>query len=575
MTRQNLQLGMALFGLGMTWASGAEAQLAPGQWYAVEGWTNSVVEFTAGGDLTNVPRLATGIPGISALCFGGPSHDLYAVSPNHNAVYRITSGGDFTGAMPYAWELPKPTPDNVAFALDCTGERVLVALDSGQVYDVTAGGDMSAATPFATGFAGGAVDIYTDSSGTVWLSSQGVGLYDITLGGDFTELAPRHAYDIGGPYGQSQVVEAGGKLLFANIYPGAIYDFTALEAGDPLSESTVFATGLTLLTSLASDGTKLYALDPAPGWNVGVGTIWDATAGGDLSEAMYAWYSNPMAYFAEDLAYIHGCGDLIVWPNSSEECDEGGVESTTCNANCTIPACGDGTLNVTDGEVCDDGELNSDTAADACRTDCTEPSCGDGAVDTGEECDDGELNSNTEASACRTDCTEHFCGDGVVDSDEACDDGELNSDTEPGACRTSCQAGSCGDGMLDDGEECDEGIYNSNSVRNACRSDCTSPRCGDGVVDSGEQCDDGNAEGDDGCSAECQWDYPEGAGGSGEGGSGEGGQGGTPVTPTDDEPEDEGGCSLSGAPTGHGGRGLGLAGLGLTLAAFARVRRRR
>jgi cysteine-rich repeat protein len=49
--------------------------------------------------------------------------------------------------------------------------------------------------------------------------------------------------------------------------------------------------------------------------------------------------------------------------------------------------CGDGVLDP--GEVCDDGDTNSDTAADACRTSCLAASCGDAVIDAGEACDDG------------------------------------------------------------------------------------------------------------------------------------------------------------------------------------------
>jgi cysteine-rich repeat protein len=51
------------------------------------------------------------------------------------------------------------------------------------------------------------------------------------------------------------------------------------------------------------------------------------------------------------------------------------------------------------------------------------PGCGDGVVDPGEVCDNGEANSDTTPDACRTTCLPAACGDGVQDSDEACDDG--------------------------------------------------------------------------------------------------------------------------------------------------------
>ena len=46
------------------------------------------------------------------------------------------------------------------------------------------------------------------------------------------------------------------------------------------------------------------------------------------------------------------CGDRIIDPG--EECDAGG-ESATCDADCTVAECGDGTTNLTAGEECDGG----------------------------------------------------------------------------------------------------------------------------------------------------------------------------------------------------------------------------
>ena len=52
---------------------------------------------------------------------------------------------------------------------------------------------------------------------------------------------------------------------------------------------------------------------------------------------------------------------------------------------------------------------------------CTKVSnCGDGVREQGEECDNGGSNSNTAPNACRTDCREAYCGDGVQDSGETC-----------------------------------------------------------------------------------------------------------------------------------------------------------
>ena len=78
------------------------------------------------------------------------------------------------------------------------------------------------------------------------------------------------------------------------------------------------------------------------------------------------------------------CGDGFFQPGE-KECDEGG-ETATCDADCTFPECGDGDLNMSAGEVCDDG--NPDNSDDC--VDCQGAACGDGHVHMGmEACDDG------------------------------------------------------------------------------------------------------------------------------------------------------------------------------------------
>ena len=59
------------------------------------------------------------------------------------------------------------------------------------------------------------------------------------------------------------------------------------------------------------------------------------------------------------------------------------------NADCTFAQCGDGTLNVTAGEVCDDGnQTTGDGCDDGADGNCTVTACGNGVVTAGEQCDD-------------------------------------------------------------------------------------------------------------------------------------------------------------------------------------------
>ena len=173
-----------------------------------------------------------------------------------------------------------------------------------------------------------------------------------------------------------------------------------------------------------------------------------------------------------------------------EDCDDGG-ESMTCDGDCTVAICGDGTLNMTAGESCDDG---GDSAT--CDSDCTDALCGDGHANTSasEQCDDGG-----DSATCDSDCTAAECGDGHVNAaaSEDCDDMG-----ESATCDIDCTTPVCGDGVFNAsaGEICDDG---GNSA--TCDNDCTLPMCGDGVYNpaAGEECDDGNMVPGDGCAMGC------------------------------------------------------------------------
>ncbi len=158
------------------------------------------------------------------------------------------------------------------------------------------------------------------------------------------------------------------------------------------------------------------------------------------------------------------CGNGV--PEPGEQCDTGG-ESATCDVNCTAVACGDGIVNTTAGEQCDDGNVED---GDGCSADCLSEivaECGNGILESGEQCDDG---NNVNTDFCTNACTNATCGDSIV-----CD---------------TCQPA----------EECDSG-----GQTDACDADCTIAVCGDGTLntDAGEECDDGNQTNGDGCESNC------------------------------------------------------------------------
>jgi cysteine-rich repeat protein len=90
------------------------------------------------------------------------------------------------------------------------------------------------------------------------------------------------------------------------------------------------------------------------------------------------------------------CGDTIVNPDpgTDEQCDDGNtVDDDLCDNNCQLN-CGDGTIEGT--ETCDDSGESA-----TCDDDCTAVDCGDGNVNetAGEECDDSNTASGDGCSA--------------------------------------------------------------------------------------------------------------------------------------------------------------------------------
>lgn len=211
------------------------------------------------------------------------------------------------------------------------------------------------------------------------------------------------------------------------------------------------------------------------------------------------------------------CGNGFRDPN--EACDDAG-NSPDCNANCSVPVCGDGFVNPAAGEECEDGNTMNGDGCFACQSEC-----GNGVQDRGEQCDPGDADGDGDADetqTCNRDCTLSECGDGYQNLlAEECDDGAANSDELPLACRSGCRLPGCGDGVIDNGtrddgqsfsEQCDDGEANSDDSPLACRSGCRLPVCGDGVVDNGtrvggqafsEECDTGSLVDTGSCDGDC------------------------------------------------------------------------
>ena len=92
----------------------------------------------------------------------------------------------------------------------------------------------------------------------------------------------------------------------------------------------------------------------------------------------------------------NSCGDGIIFIET-EACDDG-VQTATCDIDCTTPICGDGIFNELAGEACDDFGTSA-----TCNADCTLSICGDGIANAedGESCDDG---NTTPGDGCDENC---------------------------------------------------------------------------------------------------------------------------------------------------------------------------
>jgi cysteine-rich repeat protein len=117
-------------------------------------------------------------------------------------------------------------------------------------------------------------------------------------------------------------------------------------------------------------------------------------------------------------------------------------ETSACNIDCSASACGDGKVNGSANEECDDGDTTDGDGCDSASV-CRITRCGNGVQTAGEACDDGDSNNN---NTCSNNCTLPACGNGVINTGETCDDGNsVNGDGcdtgVGGNCTTKCGNG--------------------------------------------------------------------------------------------------------------------------------------
>ncbi len=306
--------------------------------------------------------------------------------------------------------------------------------------------------------------------------------------------------------------------------------------------------------------------DPQDGVNIKVGSLTSTGQGFSPSDFCdnFQVYGNSTS-----------CGDGVV--GSSEVCEPGQMGGTVsacttsaglpgrrdqvCNANCSgfvdnqaaecvVSACGNGVVETTMGEQCDDGSLNGTYGF--CGYNCSRTTsfyCGDGSLAGGESCDCGATPpvpgvsraynagpgtcqqsngaySSSPNSGCAWDCSgpAPYCGDNVVNPGEVCDgtdqtwagrlciSGLVN---EPCTTNSECGGGVCG-AATGSRAACPVGFTRVKACNDDVGASCTYIQndwsligcteigtCGDGVVDPGEACDDGNEDDSDACTATC------------------------------------------------------------------------
>ncbi|MBT4586241.1 DUF4215 domain-containing protein, partial [Candidatus Peregrinibacteria bacterium] len=203
----------------------------------------------------------------------------------------------------------------------------------------------------------------------------------------------------------------------------------------------------------------------------------------------------------ENQTYPENCGDGYIDVADGEECDNGRFNGLSeCTDICKLLFCGDGIVSPFLNEECepdvqevyviDDqtGQLTTEIRfiVASCGRVCSPPSCDENGVCIGgcnvtfkDEC------TGDDPAPVNIPVTE-------VEQESTINEDELHP-AAPGFA-------TCGDGVVGGSEECDDGNrYNFD----ACTNECKQPQCGDGIREGSEECDDGNRYDFDNCPNDC------------------------------------------------------------------------
>ncbi|MCA9385310.1 DUF4215 domain-containing protein [Candidatus Dojkabacteria bacterium] len=314
-----------------------------------------------------------------------------------------------------------------------------------------------------------------------------MGLISNDCGGDAGGGTPGGPGDDGGGDGIADTINLSGNVICddgtavqgANILIVNQSQNLSTDSAGNFSTTVPEGAGIAVrITSLPGDlaGNAYTAVNCTPG--VGYNQC-QACGGGTTSYEMCLNLNNSISglnFVVQDCApeeaprcgdgTCNGSGEMC---DGSDQCVGNGILSAgECRApgstnECTY--CGDGIVQESANEECDDGNsINDDSCDNSCRFVAITPECGDDACDAGETCDGTAQCSGGGVftpGECRSSCT--YCGDGVVQTGEACDDGNTIDDDD---CSNSCTVPTvvtqvCGDGILQPGEECDSAMQGS------------------------------------------------------------------------------------------------------------------
>ncbi len=143
--------------------------------------------------------------------------------------------------------------------------------------------------------------------------------------------------------------------------------------------------------------------------------------------------------------------------DSEDETSPAATTASTGESSAAETEPGSTSAPMTAGEESSSSGMESSASGE--ETTPTEPQCGDGRVDDGEMCDEGPLNSDH--GACTGSCHAAVCGDGLVfDGAEVCDDGRNEGGYD--GCEADCSGlgPRCGDGVLqEEHETCEDDLH--------------------------------------------------------------------------------------------------------------------